>query len=176
MISAVPDASRRSRSSVCRVALKSTSGHHTDEPQRVAVADGEPELHEAYEGLLSLLGYETVSCSRTGRELLISVRSGNPDVVLLEATLPDADGLNIATQILKQRLIPIVLITPGQDSALLERALRRGVLATVSKPFRLPALRDAMAHAIHCFDQLHAILAEGTQLVTGLNQRRRSGL
>lgn len=169
MITAVIAAKPGSAAVVRHVSQKVLSRPGTNAPLR---ADGDDRVLEAYQGLLGVLGHETVSLSQTGHDLLAACHTLKPDLVLIEATLPDADGLDVATEILRHRQVPIVLVTPGRDSGLMEQALRRGVLATVSKPFRLPDLRAAIAHAEQCFGQLHAVRRQGARLVTMLGEHR----
>ena len=157
---------------VSRVSRKVLSRPHINAGLRIAVADGDDRVLEAHQGLLSILGHKAVSLSQTGHDLLAACLALKPDLVVIEATLPDADGLDVATELLHHRQIPIVLVTPGRDSGLMEQAMRRGVLATVSKPFRLSDLCAAIAHAQKCFDQLHAIRRQGTRLVTTLGEGR----
>ena len=131
---------------------------------RIAVADGDEGILEVYPGLLKILGHDVVSLSQSGYDLADRCRTLKPDLVLVEKTLPDADGLDIAEEILQHRLIPIVLVTPGRSAAYTEQSLRRGVLATLAKPFRLAELREAIAHARRCFDQLDTIRQCGLRL------------
>lgn len=162
MLTAWTDTAPRSASYTSRLATsqKSADRSASETRLRIAVADGDERLLEDYRGLLDVLGHEAVSLSQTGKDLLADCHALKPDLVIVESQLPDTDGPTVAAEIVRHRAIPIVLITSSDDGQLIERARRCGVLAAVSKPFRLLELRLAITRSRRCFDQLNAARME----------------
>ena len=70
-----------------------------------------------------------------------------PDVVLLDVTLPDADGFQILERIRanpKVARLPVVMMTGRSEVTDVARGLALGADGYVSKPFRLEALVSAV--------------------------------
>jgi len=108
-----------------------------------------------------------VSLAATGREMLAAIDSEPIDLMLLDLTLPDEDGLSLARQVRARSDIPIVVITARKGDTDRKAALAIGADAYLTKPFdpddlvqRLRGLMEiegaplgADAHSdIHSFD------------------------
>lgn len=80
---------------------------------RVLIADDDEDIRSVLEMVLSER-YE-VTCAQTGAEVLASVEELRPDVVLLDWTLPDASGGEVADQLRAMGPgiadVPIVLVS-----------------------------------------------------------------
>ena len=74
--------------------------------------------------------YETLQ-SATGAEAIAMAREARPDLILLDAELPDMTGAEVCTRLKEDpatRDIPVVMITACQDHARKIQALRAGAL------------------------------------------------
>ena len=75
-----------------------------------------------------------------------------PHVVLLDLGLPDGDGVDFITEIRRDALTPIVVLTARNAEALKVRALDAGADDYLTKPFGLDELlarlRAALRHAV----------------------------
>ena len=87
--------------------------------------------------------------SLTGREGLEAVRSVEPDVVLLDISLPDLDGLEVL-EALSGRLLapPVIMLTAYSDVELVKRAIRLGAYDYLLKPYRLDQLVGTLRRAV----------------------------
>ncbi|HZH30091.1 MAG TPA: response regulator [Pyrinomonadaceae bacterium] len=65
---------------------------------KILVVDDEPEPLRAYVRMLAAAGYD-VSEAVTGGDCLRVARAVQPDLILLDATLPDATGIEVCRQI-----------------------------------------------------------------------------
>jgi DNA-binding response OmpR family regulator len=64
-----------------------------------------------------------------------------PQLVLLDVTLPDGDGIDYCAELTSEfPHLPIVMLTARTDEAAVVGALRRGAVDYVAKPFRLAEL------------------------------------
>jgi two-component system, cell cycle response regulator DivK len=87
-------------------------------------------------------GYEVILASN-GRQGIDMARSGKPDVVLMDLSLPEIDGWQV-TRLLKDdaetRDIPVVALTAHAMLGDREKALEAGCDDYTTKPIDLPLL------------------------------------
>jgi two-component system chemotaxis response regulator CheY len=69
--------------------------------ERILVVDDEAELLKPVEELLQEIGYDTAFAS-SGREALSRYESWRPDVVLLDRSMPEMDGITCARKIISR--------------------------------------------------------------------------
>jgi DNA-binding response OmpR family regulator len=79
--------------------------------------------------------------ARSRAQALSYFREGNriPDLVLLDASLPDASGLEVLTELrtsFSYQQLPIIMFTARQTERSIVAALEAGVNDYVAKPFR----------------------------------------
>lgn len=97
------------------------------------------EDNELVTGALRIL-FETtgrrVSVAHTVAEAVEKGRSDPPDLLLLDLTLPDGDGLDVASALAKGGISPkaTVALTGRDDPASLARCSAAGVTAVMVKP------------------------------------------
>lgn len=128
-------------------------------------------------------GYQTAE-AQNGREALNACQQLHPDIVLLDAIMPDMDGFECCTRL--QALdccqhTPVLMITGLDDQESVDRAFEVGAIDFVTKPIHWPVLRQRVRRLIQQSQiqrQLEAANRELQRLVTidGLTQvanRRR---
>jgi DNA-binding response OmpR family regulator len=107
-----------------------------DLPHTVLIVDDELQTRNLLEVLLQPQGYRTVVAS-TGKEALASAKADPPDLILLDAMMPDMDGRQVA-KILKSNAatsnIPIIMLTAQTNRDVLLGGLRAGAEEFLTKP------------------------------------------
>jgi DNA-binding response OmpR family regulator len=98
---------------------------------------------------LKAMGYK-VHTAKDAASAVCSVRKIEPDVVVLDISLPAGDGFVVAERL--QRLVgsaatPIIFITASQNPSLRLKALNMGGAAFLKKPFGPTELADAIETA-----------------------------
>lgn len=93
-------------------------------------------------------GFEIAAEASDGIEALATwrsmLRSAPPDVVLLDQGIPGMSGLDVAREVLAERLEQIVILfTAFLDPRLEDQARRMGVTACIEK-FDMPGLPDLL--------------------------------
>jgi DNA-binding NarL/FixJ family response regulator len=115
---------------------------------RVLIADDHRTMVEL---LRSLLGNrcEVVGAVGDGRQLLIEAPKLNPDVIVLDISMPLLDGFDAAQQL--RSLVPgakFVFLTMNHDSSLVDAAFEQGAVGFVLKSAAarelLPAIFDVL--------------------------------
>jgi len=103
----------------------------------ILVVDDEEDIRELVELNLSREGYQVLSCD-TGERALELVRSGKPDLVVLDLMLPGVDGLEVCRQLKADpdaRHILVVMLTAKGEEADIVAGLELGADDYVTKPF-----------------------------------------
>ena len=120
----------------------------TTHPRLVLVDDNPAVLRQIIQVLPA--EFEVVDTFEDGEELLAAVEREQPDLVVLDITLPGVSGLVLATRLAQAgSSARIVFLTVHSDPDYVRAALRAGALGFVVKT-RLsldlePALRAALA-------------------------------
>ena len=100
---------------------------------------------------LKSMGY-TVYAAKDAVNAISAVRKNNPDVIVLDVSLPAGDGFMVAERL--QNLIstaatPIIFVTASEKPGLRERAMKVGsVVEFLNKPFDATTLADAIESAL----------------------------
>lgn len=99
---------------------------------------------------LKSMGY-TVCTAKDAVSAVSVARKANPDVVVLDISLPAGDGFVVAERM--QRLItsaatPIIFITASATPELEKRAAQLGAAGLLQKPFDATVLADAIETAL----------------------------
>lgn len=122
-------------------------------PQRILLAEDDPDVRDALAGALRDDGYDVVALS-DGKELLEHIGSrlaledgGRPaDMVISDVRMPDVGGLDVLERIRARKWdIPVVLISAYQDRTTRERAKALGAKAFLPKPLDMKALEALLA-------------------------------
>jgi two-component system, cell cycle response regulator DivK len=102
----------------------------------VLIVDDQIELRAIHGAYLEKHGYHVLTAA-TGEAALDSVRERQPDVILLDHSLPGRTGVEVA-QVLKAdpqtARIPIVMLTAHPYGAIGRKARAAGCSAFLSKP------------------------------------------
>lgn len=101
----------------------------------VLVADDDVAVRDLLRALLTTHNYRPLE-AEDGRKALEIVRSGSPDVVLLDIRMPGLSGLEVLDEIHRiDPELPVVMITALDDVETAVEAMRRGAYHYLRKPF-----------------------------------------
>lgn len=116
---------------------------------RILVVDDEIGIRELLKEILEDSGYH-VSAAATAAEAQQRWRSERPELVLLDLSLPDSDGLTVMKSWARDGLLPvpvIILSAHGSIDRAVE-ATRLGAQDFLEKPITLHRLLPAVQHAL----------------------------
>jgi DNA-binding NarL/FixJ family response regulator len=102
--------------------------------KRILVVDDHSLVRRNIRGVLEEEGYEVCGEAATGREAVELAGVLKPDLVVLDLTMPELNGLDAARQILaKTPEARVLILTMHQAEALTREALASGADACVVK-------------------------------------------
>ena len=96
-----------------------------------------------------LVNVSLVGLARNGAEALRIARATQPDVVTMDLTMPEMDGIECITEML--RLLPrvnILVVSALSDKSTAIQALRLGARGFVAKPFSDDELKIALLDVV----------------------------
>lgn len=94
---------------------------------RILIADDHSLFRDGLRSLLSAQGHEVVAEARNGREAIALAHQSNPDLVLMDVSMPEMNGI-VATRQLTSELpqMKVVILTASEDEANLFDAIKAG--------------------------------------------------
>jgi two-component system, sensor histidine kinase and response regulator len=109
----------------------------------ILVVDDEADNFEVIEALLGSNGY-TLHYSSRGKDAIAGLDKFDPDLILLDAMMPEMDGLEVCRQIKSMtqwQTVPIIMVTALNSKSDLARCLETGADDFVNKPINGVELR-----------------------------------
>jgi two-component system KDP operon response regulator KdpE len=103
---------------------------------KILVVDDDPDVVEAITLSFGLQWPEAIILpARDGRETISIFGRENPDVVLLDISLPDTDGFDVLRQIRARSDVPVLMISARGEELDKVRGLELGADDYITKPF-----------------------------------------
>src|SRR5579872_750972 len=133
----------------------------------ILIVDDEVEIREGLELLLATEGYSTAS-AETGEAGLSLLEEKPFDLLLLDVSLPDRNGLDLLKEIRRRDPhLPVVLITAYGSIDMARTAFKSGAMDYITKPWSNDELLAQVAQAV----ESRRLREENLQLKRALKQR-----
>jgi DNA-binding NarL/FixJ family response regulator len=101
---------------------------------RVLLVDDHPLVRAGLFGLLSAEGFDVVAQASSGEEALAAARQSDPDVVLMDLSMPGMGGVEATRLLLAERPdIRVIILTSFHQQASVMEALRAGAVGFLLK-------------------------------------------
>ena len=105
-----------------------------DVTERILIVDDHPLTRDALASLLTQQGFEVVGDAASGEEAIVAARSSQPDLVLLDLTMPGMDGLTALPKIREEAPeCEVVVLTASDAEENLLGAIRAGAAGYLLK-------------------------------------------
>ncbi|MDI6854940.1 MAG: sigma-54 dependent transcriptional regulator [Deltaproteobacteria bacterium] len=103
-------------------------------PSTILVVDDEPQIRETVAGILTDEGFEVLAAAE-GEAALKLAGEERPDLVLLDISMPGADGLEVLQELKRQHpALPVVMISAYGSVENAVKATRLGAYDFIEKP------------------------------------------
>ena len=118
---------------------------------RVLIVDDAAFMRGMIKNILVDNGYEVVGNAENGIEAVEFYEKLKPDVVIMDITMPEKDGISAVKEIiaLDSEAIIVMCSAMGQQDLVLE-ALKLGAKDFIVKPFRPEKILEAIDRALKC--------------------------
>ncbi len=121
---------------------------------------------------LQKLGHSVVGQAADAAEARQMFRAHEPQLVLLDIRLGSDDGIELARDLLKQRRVPMIIISAFAEKELIDRATEAGVFAYLTKPVDERTLAAQIEVASGRFKEAEGLRAESAKLAHDLKTRK----
>ena len=122
---------------------------------RILIADDHPLFRDGLRSLLTAQGHEVVGEAKNGREAMEMARQLAPEMVLMDLSMPEVDGLS-ATKVITAELpnVKVLILTASESDATLFEAIKSGAQGYLIKNLEADdffALLDRASHGEPAF-------------------------
>ena len=120
----------------------------TNEKAIVHVVDDDASMRGALESLFDSVGLATQTYA-AARDFLVTRVADRPGCIVLDIRLPDMNGLDFQARLTEMGVrLPVVMMTGYGDIPMSGRAMKRGAVDFLPKPFHDQDMLDAVMAAI----------------------------
>ena len=115
--------------------------------KKVLIIDDDPIFLRLVDEVLAQQGYEVLKAG-SGQESLRLLFTERPDIVLLDLTMPDIDGVDVLKIIRKVSDVPVLIITAHPEDIVDIHLGGLTISGYVEKPFSLSEILNTLKHLI----------------------------
>jgi two-component system, OmpR family, KDP operon response regulator KdpE len=130
----------------------------------ILIVDDEPQILRALKTILTARRFK-VELANTGEQGLALAAARQPDLVILDLTLPDMDGFRVCEQIREWSRVPIIILSVRDNERDKVAALDKGADDYLTKPFGIEELlariRVALRHSEQAIGHTQSIIKAG---------------
>lgn len=123
---------------------------------QVLVIDDEPQILRALKTILVAKGFRISTASR-GEDGLAAAAALEPDLIILDLSLPDMDGVEVTRRLREWSQVPIIILSVRDSERDKVMALDKGADDYLTKPFGIEELLARIRVALR-----HAALTKGS--------------
>ncbi|MCZ8520751.1 MULTISPECIES: response regulator [Paenibacillus] len=116
--------------------------------KKILVVDDSLFMRMILKNVIQELGYEIAAEASNGMEALTKYEEIKPDLVTLDITMPEMDGMTALEEIRSRHPeAKVIMVSAMGQQALLIRAVSMGASDFIVKPFNKDRVREALKKA-----------------------------
>ena len=135
-----------------------------DKDPLILLIDDEPQILRALKTTLSSNHFRVATATNGEQGMALAVAQP-PDVIILDLTLPDMDGLQVCEQIREWSRVPIIVLSVRESEKDKVAALDKGADDYLTKPFGIEELlariRVALRHSEQSLGNRQSVITAG---------------
>lgn len=139
---------------------------------RALIVEDDTLVGMGLRALLEKLGHRVIAQASNADEATRFFREGKPELVLMDIRLDEADGIDLAGQLLQERRVPMIIVSAYSDQELIERAAAVGVYGYLVKPITVESLAAQIGVSLNRFSDHVKLMEENQNLVQTLETRK----
>ena len=119
------------------------------ETQKVMIVDDSSIIRQTIKKCISEQDMEIVGSAENGKIALELFNKTNPDIVTLDITMPEMDGLTLLEKIINiNKNVKVMIVTALADKATGLKAMKMGAQSYITKPFTETTLKDSLKRLV----------------------------
>ena len=138
---------------------------------KVLLADDNRQRADAVARRLTEAGVDRIVRLAPGVRLVDAVKAVMPDVVIVDMSRPDRDGLDAIREVNQSDPLPIVMFVDHDDAAFMEEAIAAGVSSYNLVGSSLPDVKPIAQAAVAIFRRYRKVATELQEAEEKLNER-----
>jgi len=131
----------------------------------ILLIDDEPQILRALKTILTANHFQ-IAAAATGEQGMALAAANPPDLIILDLTLPDMDGLQVCEQIREWSRVPIIVLSVRDTEKDKVAVLDKGADDYLTKPFGIEELlariRVALRHSEQALGNTKSVLRAGS--------------
>lgn len=131
---------------------------------RILIIDDEPQILRALKTILGARRFQVLQ-AKTAEEGLALAALQEPDVIVLDLSLPDMDGIQVCERIREWSRVPIIILSVRDNERDKVAALDKGADDYLTKPFGIEELlariRVALRHSEQALGNSQSVVRAG---------------
>ena len=113
--------------------------------KRILIADDAAFMRKSIKSILCRNGHEVVGEAKNGKDALEKFEKLSPDVITMDITMPEMDGLTSLKEILaRDATANVVMVTSLGQEKLMREAVLTGAKGFIVKPFKEDTILAAL--------------------------------
>jgi len=142
---------------------------------KILIVDDDPDSIDLVENGLQIEGYQTITAN-DGQEALQAFFSSQPDLLVLDITMPKLDGYEVCRRVREISEVPIIMLTALGREEDIVKGLDLGADDYLTKPFRvgelLARIRANLRRAQTDLSPMETVIYSDDYLSIDLDARR----
>ena len=112
-------------------------------PGRIMIVDDAAFMRMMLKDILTKNGYEVVAEASNGHEAVLKYEETRPDLVTMDITMPEMDGITAVKKLEKDPQAKIIMCSYGQQAMVVD-AIQAGARDFIVKPFKPDRVIEAV--------------------------------
>ena len=134
----------------------------------ILLIDDEPQILRALKTILIANHFRILTATRGDQGIALAVVE-NPDLIILDLSLPDMDGIQVCEQIREWSRIPIIVLSVRENEKDKVAVLDKGADDYLTKPFGIEELlariRVALRHSVQSMGNKQSTITSGSIVI-----------
>jgi CheY-like chemotaxis protein len=143
--------------------------------RRILIVDDDPLLLTFLTEVIANAGYDTVTAA-SGEEALKVVAGGEPDLALLDITMPGMSGLELGARLKADTSVPFMFLSAVDDAESARQAAANGAVGYLVKPVDAARLMPAFEAGLARADDIRQLRRTEVNLNAALAAGRETSL
>jgi len=134
----------------------------------ILIIDDEPQILRALKTILGANHFRIITATN-GEQGLAQAAVEMPDIIILDLTLPDMDGIHVCENIREWSKVPIIVLSVRDNEKDKVAALDKGADDYLTKPFGIEELlariRVALRHSENTLGNKQSVITAGSIMI-----------